>query len=166
MLLPRSLLAGLAAALLVAAPSLAQGILRHQGGSGLPILAGAEIPPNATTFYLSGQVPPVVNAGADPNSLEAFGDTKTQAIGTINRIKATLEQHGYTMGDVVKMQVFLVPDPTKGNRMDFKGWSEAYAQFFGTPAQPNTVARSTMAVAGLVNPGWLVEVEVTAAKVK
>ena len=39
----------------------------------------------------------------------------------------------------------------------------AYREFFGTAAQPNRPARSTMQVAGLVDPGWLVEIEVTAA---
>ena len=39
----------------------------------------------------------------------------------------------------------------------------AYREFFGTAGQPNRPARSTMQVAGLVDPGWLVEIEVTAA---
>jgi enamine deaminase RidA (YjgF/YER057c/UK114 family) len=47
--------------------------------------------------------------------------------------------------------------------MDFAGMMKAYREFFGTAAQPNTPARSTMQVAGLVDPGWLVEIEVTAA---
>jgi enamine deaminase RidA (YjgF/YER057c/UK114 family) len=41
---------------------------------------------------------------------------------------------------------------------------EAYSQFFGTPAQPNLPARSTVQVAGLVTPGMLVEIEVNLAK--
>jgi enamine deaminase RidA (YjgF/YER057c/UK114 family) len=40
---------------------------------------------------------------------------------------------------------------------------KAYSERFGTAAQPNKPARSTMEVAGLVDPGWLVEIEVTAA---
>jgi enamine deaminase RidA (YjgF/YER057c/UK114 family) len=40
----------------------------------------------------------------------------------------------------------------------------AYRERFGTPEQPNKPARSTMQVAGLVDPGWLVEIEVTAAR--
>ena len=55
-------------------------------------------------------------------------------------------------------------DPANGGKMDFKGFSEGYAQFFGTSSQPNVVARSTMQVAALVSPGWLVEIEVIAAK--
>jgi enamine deaminase RidA (YjgF/YER057c/UK114 family) len=39
----------------------------------------------------------------------------------------------------------------------------AYREFVGTEAQPMRPARSTMQVAGLVDPGWLVEIELTAA---
>ena len=38
----------------------------------------------------------------------------------------------------------------------------AIRALFGA-AQPKKPARSTMEVAGLVDPGWLVEIEVTAA---
>jgi len=41
---------------------------------------------------------------------------------------------------------------------------ESYRQFFGTTEQPNLPARSAMKVAGLANPGWLVEIEVTAVR--
>jgi enamine deaminase RidA (YjgF/YER057c/UK114 family) len=41
---------------------------------------------------------------------------------------------------------------------------EGYRQFFGTPQQPNLPSRSAMQVAALVNPGWLVEIEVTAVR--
>ena len=71
---------------------------------------------------------------------------------------------GLTMGDVVKMQVYLVGDPAKAGRMDFAGFMKGYVQFFGTEAQPRLPARSTMQVAGLANPGFLVEIEVTAVR--
>jgi enamine deaminase RidA (YjgF/YER057c/UK114 family) len=60
------------------------------------------------------------------------------------------------------MRVFLVAPA--GQRMDFAGMMRAYAEVFGTKTQPNKPARSTMQVAGLVDSGWLVEIEVTAAK--
>ena len=60
------------------------------------------------------------------------------------------------------MRVFLVAPPGQA-RMDFAGMMTAYREFFGTEAQPMRPARSTMQVAGLVDPGWLVEIEVTAA---
>ena len=68
------------------------------------------------------------------------------------------------MGDVVKMQVFLVGDPAKGGKMDFAGFMEGYTEHFGTAEQPNLPSRSVMQVAGLANPGFLVEIEVTAVR--
>jgi enamine deaminase RidA (YjgF/YER057c/UK114 family) len=59
--------------------------------------------------------------------------------------------------------VFLVAPPGQ-QRMDFAGMMRAYRERFATPQQPNKPARSTMQVAGLVDPGWLVEIEVTAAR--
>jgi len=66
------------------------------------------------------------------------------------------------MKDVVKMQIFLVGDPAKDGRIDFAGFMDGYRRHFGGMDQPNLPARSTVKVAGLVNPDWLVEIEVTA----
>ncbi len=68
------------------------------------------------------------------------------------------------MSDVIKMQVFLVGEPAKGGKMDFAGFMAGYTQFFGTPAQPNLPSRSVFQVAGLANPGFLVEIEVVAVR--
>ena len=56
----------------------------------------------------------------------------------LKSIEKTLDGLGLKMGDVVKMQVFLVGDPAKGGKMDFAGFMEGYTQFFGTAgaAQP------------------------------
>jgi enamine deaminase RidA (YjgF/YER057c/UK114 family) len=63
------------------------------------------------------------------------------------------------------MTVFLVADPAAADgRMDFKGFMEAYTQFFGTAEQPNLPARSAVQVAALAAPGMLVEIEVILAK--
>jgi enamine deaminase RidA (YjgF/YER057c/UK114 family) len=67
---------------------------------------------------------------------------------------------GLGFGDVVKMTVFLVGDPARGGRMDFEGFMQAYSQHFGTKAQPNLPARSTVQVAALGAAGMLVEIEV------
>jgi len=139
-------------------------ITRTKSGPDSPILLGATVPAGAALTFLSGQVPPVIDKQAPPDSPQAYGDTKTQTIGVLNRIRAALESMGLAMGDVVKMTVFLVGDPANGGKMDFKGFSDGYAQFFGTANQPNVVARSTMQVGALVSPGWLVEIEVIAAK--
>jgi enamine deaminase RidA (YjgF/YER057c/UK114 family) len=129
--------------------------------STFPIAQAVQVSGNVTTYYVSGQVPPVVSKEADPGSPQAYGDTKTQTVGVLNRIKGILEGLGVGMADVVKMQVFLVHDPRAP--MDFKAFMEGYTQFFGG-SQPNLPARSVVGVAALANPGFLVEIEVVAVK--
>ena len=48
--------------------------------------------------------------------------------------------------------------------MDFEGFMKGYTQFFGTEDQPNLPTRSVFQVAGLANPDWFVEIEVTAVR--
>ena len=129
--------------------------------SSFPIAQSVEVPGTAKTFYISGQVPPVVNRDVPATSPAAYGDVKTQTVGVLNKIKAILEGLGLGMGDVVKMQVFLVHDARAP--MDFNAFMEGYTQFFGG-AQPNLPTRSVVGVAALANPGFLVEIEVVAAK--
>jgi enamine deaminase RidA (YjgF/YER057c/UK114 family) len=137
-------------------------VVRHPiPNSTFPIALAVQVPATATTYYVSGQVPPLINKDADPQSLQAYGDVKTQTIGVLNRIKGILEGLGLGMGDVVKMQAFLVHDARAP--MDFKGFMEGYTQFFGG-SQPNLPARTTVGVASLANPGFLVEIEVVAVK--
>ena len=139
-------------------------IVRHKiPGSDFPIALAVTIPPTATIHFISGQVPAVVDASAAPDSLAAFGDTKTQSESVLKKIKDILAGMKLEMSDVVKMQVFLVGDPAKGGKGDTKGFMEAYTQYFGG-SQPNLPARAVVQVAGLSNPGWLVENEVVAAK--
>lgn len=160
---------GLASALILTMShlSLAQSVIRYPiPNSNFPIARAVELPAEAQLVYVSGQVPPVVNTDVSRNSIEAFGDTATQTVGVLKRIQSVLGDVGLTMGDVVKMQVFLVGDPNNGGRMDFAGFMEGYTQFFGTKEQPNIPARSAMQVAGLVNPGWLVEIEVVAVRLE
>ena len=163
------LLIGLASVLILTKPHslLAKEVIRYPiPNSDFPIARAVELPANAKLVYVSGQVPPIVNRDAPRTSIEAFGDTKTQTVGVLNRIQSILSDAGLSMGDVVKMQVFLVGDPNKNGNMDFSGFMEGYTQFFGTEEQPNLPARSAMQVAGLVNPGWLVEIEVVAVRMK
>jgi 2-iminobutanoate/2-iminopropanoate deaminase len=149
---------------LVVAAAQAIEIKRVKGAAQSPILAGVVVPAGTTLFYLSGQVPLAADKTKPPESLEAYGDTKTQAISVFTKIKGLLADQGLALGDVVKLTVYLVGDPKNGGKLDFKGFSDAYAQFFGTTAQPNIVARTTVQVAALANPGFLIEVEATAAK--
>ena len=129
--------------------------------STFPIAQAVKVSGDATTYYVSGQVPPVVNKDAEPNTPQAYGDTRTQTVGALGKIKGILEGLGLGMADVVKMQVFLVHDARAP--MDFKAFMEGYTEFFGG-SQPNLPARSVVGVAALANPGFLVEIEVIAAR--
>jgi enamine deaminase RidA (YjgF/YER057c/UK114 family) len=152
--------------LLLAAPALAAGpeVIRHKpANSNFPIATAVEVPAGRTVVYVSGQVPAAIDPAAVGENI-AYGDTKTQTISVMNKIKAVLEGMNLKMGDVVKMQVFLAGDPAKGGKMDFAGFMEGYSMYFGTAEQPNLPARSTMQVAALVNPAYLVEIEVTAVR--
>lgn len=154
--------------LLLVAPALASDavVVRHKlpNGSTFPIAAAVEIPAGKTLVYLSGTVPPAVDAEAPKDSVAAYGDTRTQTVSVLTAIETQLKGLGLAMGDVVKMQVFLVGDPAREGKMDFAGFMQGYALFFGTEAQPNLPVRSTMQVAALANPGFLVEIEVTAVR--
>lgn len=75
-----------------------------------------------------------------------------------------LARIGLGLGDIVKMTVFLVADPSKDNKLDFAGLMTGYTKFFGTKEQPDKPARSAVQVVALVAPGALVEIEVIAVK--
>jgi enamine deaminase RidA (YjgF/YER057c/UK114 family) len=143
-------------------------VVRHTSGPGpANILESVVIPANAEVLALSGVVPQPKDPSKRPASIDDLGDTKTQTISVLNQIKANLEKRGYKMSDVVRMTVFLTADPkSKEGRMDFQGMNDAYRMYFGTAENPNVVARSTVQVSALAGPFYLVEIEVTAAKVK
>jgi enamine deaminase RidA (YjgF/YER057c/UK114 family) len=149
------------AAMLGAASASAQEV-RRVGPPDSPISASVELPQYSRLVYVSGTVPDPADAAAPPGSTQRYGDTATQTRSVLRKIQAQLARHDLSLRDVVMMRVFLVAPPGQA-RMDFAGMMTAYREFFGTEAQPMRPARSTMQVAGLVDPGWLVEIEVTAA---
>ena len=152
------------AALLSMAAAAAQDVVRTPlpDGNPFPISAAVTVPAGFDTVYVSGALPSVANKDAPKGSVEAYGDTETQASSALGNIQASLARLGLHMGDVVKMTVFMVADPTKDNKLDFAGLMAAYTKFFGTGEQPNKPARSAVQVAALVAPGALVEIEVIA----
>ena len=149
-------------ALVASADSLAEAPKRI-GPDASPISTSVSVPPDGRLVYISGTVPEVIDASAPEGSVARFGDTETQTKSVLRKVEAALKDQGLGLGDVVMMRVFLVAPPGQP-RMDFAGMMKGYREFFGTAAQPNKPARSTMQVAGLVDSGWLVEIEVTAAR--
>jgi enamine deaminase RidA (YjgF/YER057c/UK114 family) len=149
-------------------PATAQTVMKHPNTPPGLILQGVTVKPGATTLYLSGQLASPVAGSAGKAAAEMtmadFGDTKTQTISILNKVKAILAARGYAMSDVIKLTVFVAGDPKLSGKMDFAGMNDGFKQFFGTPDNPGTVARSTVQVAALAGPNFLVEIEATAAK--
>jgi enamine deaminase RidA (YjgF/YER057c/UK114 family) len=148
---------------LAALPAAADGIVRRQTGD-FPISSSVEVPAGSTLVFVSGQLADPVKSDAPPNSAERYGDTATQVASVLGKIRAELEKSGLGLGDVVKMNVFLVGDPALGGSMDFVGLMRAYSAAFGTATGGRLPARTTVQVAALPLPGALVEIEVVAAR--
>ena len=153
---------GLAAALALPAAAEAA-VTRHANTPPALILQGVTVSAGTEMLYLSGQLASPIVAGK-MDSIEAFGDTKTQTISTLEKIKGILAAKGYKMSDIIKLTVFVAGDPKLGGKMDFAGMNDGYKMYFGTADNPNVVARSTVQVAALAGPYFLVEIEATAAK--
>ncbi len=159
----RGLLAAAALMMVPLGTGRAQVVVKHIQSEKSPIAAGVWA---GDTFYLSGQLAsPVTPADAAKGTAAVYGDTKTQSASVFAKIQAALKEQGLDMKDVVKMTVFLGPDPATG-KLDFAGMQSEYLKYFGTAEQPNKPARSAFQVAALAAPWALVEIEVIAVKGK
>jgi enamine deaminase RidA (YjgF/YER057c/UK114 family) len=165
---------GLAAALLAAATLLplaahahpeedGAAIRRYPLDSPFPIAKAVEIPAGKTLIFVSGMTPEPADAKAKEFSAAYWGDTEAQTHSVLKRIEAALQGMGLGMGDVVKMQAFVVA-PEGKTAMDFEGFMKGYTQFFGPEAQKLLPARTTVQIAGLARPGMLVEIDVIVAR--
>lgn len=148
---------------LVAATAHAQVAVKHIQSEKSPIATGVWA---GDTYYLSGQLAsPITPADAAKGTPADYGDTKAQAASVFVKIQTLLKEQGLDMKDVVKMTVFLGPDPKTG-KLDFAGMQSEYLKYFGTKEQPNKPARSAFQVAALAAPWALLEIEVIAVKSK
>lgn len=109
--------------------------------AGLPF---SEAVRSGDLLFLSGQIGTVPGAG---NAL-AKGGIQAEAEQTLRNIRAVLERHGASMGDVVKCTVFLT------DIGDWPAFNEVYRRHFSAPFP----ARSALAASGLAL-GAKVEVE-------
>lgn len=155
-----------AALLMGGAAAHAQTAVKHIQTDKSPIATGVWA---GDTYYLSGQLanPIKLIAPADmaKATLADYGDTKTQAASVFAKIKSALQDQGLDMKDVVKLTVFLAPDPATG-KLDFAGMHSQYLKYFGTPDQPNKPARSAFQVAALAAPWAMLEIEAIAVRQK
>jgi enamine deaminase RidA (YjgF/YER057c/UK114 family) len=108
------------------------------------------------TLYVSGWLDP---------DLKTHTDTRSQTVGVLEDLQKFLASQHLTLGDVVMMREFVQSDPSRDSRTDLLGARAAYAQFFGTRAQPGKPASTAMQV---VLPsaarGALVEIDVIAVR--
>jgi 2-iminobutanoate/2-iminopropanoate deaminase len=99
-------------------------------------------------LYLAGQI------GLDPATRKLVeGGVRAETRRAIENCRAVLEAAGYSLRDVVQVQVFLV------DINDYQAMNEVYATFF----QESPPARAALAVAALPG-GAKVEVLMTAMK--
>jgi enamine deaminase RidA (YjgF/YER057c/UK114 family) len=84
---------------------------------------------------------------ADPPP-DSFGQTKR----CLERIEQALADAGGTLADVVRTRVYLTP------AADFDGFGRAHGEAFRDVRPANT----TVVVAALVDPRWLLEIEAEA----
>lgn len=154
-------LAGLVAGLVAGAQTAgaAPVVERTVSSPAAVISSSATVPADMKLVFISGTVP----SPLDPANPDDFGDTRTQTLSILTKMKTQLEGMGMTMGDIVKMTVFLVA-PTPGGHMDSPAMNEVFKTFFGTPEQPNRPTRSTVQIAALGRPKMFVEIEAIAAK--
>ncbi len=149
-------LAGALALPLIAASAHAQDIARVYGNPNSPIASLTRVPAGYDLVFLSGATP-----GSGPNGPKIVG-TEAQTMDVLTKLQKLLADQDMTMGDVVVMRVFLQVDPAMGHA-DRAGMNKAFATFFGTAAQPNKPARTTVAVTD-GNGSNFVEIDAIAAK--
>jgi enamine deaminase RidA (YjgF/YER057c/UK114 family) len=125
------------------------------------IASGVGVPAGRAYYWTSGTVPGLINRNG-ATVYERFGDTYAQGVSCLKRIADVLAKEGLTLKDVVYLRVYVTPDAAKGGKPDFAGWFKAYGEFFNTKENPVKTARSTVGVAALVNPDWLIEIEAVA----
>lgn len=124
-------------------------------GEGRHFYTTIKIPAGAETLYLSG-------SGASRKEDGSMGSMEEQTRSTFSSFQETLEAEGWSMSDIVQVRAFAVAG--EYGELDFDGFNIAYREFFGSEENPMKPVRSFVEIAGLVVPGWLVEIEIRAAR--
>ena len=124
-------------------------------GEGRHFFTTIKVPAGAESLYLSG-------SGASPLEDGSWGDMEQQVVDTFESFKQTLEEQGWSMGDIIQVRAFAVSD--EFGYLDFEGFNRGYRKFFGTEENPLKPVRTFVEIQGLVVPGWLVEIEIRAAR--
>ncbi len=126
-----------------------------------PISSGVGVPAGRAYFWTSGTGAPMIKKDG-ATTYERYGDTYVQGAATLKSLAALLAKQGLTLKDVVYLRVYVAPDAAKSGKPDFPAWFKAYGDVFNTKDNPVKTARSTIGVAALANPDWLIEIEAVA----
>ena len=128
---------------------------------------GIVIPPNAEMLLYSGSINFGMPEGCgfrDAGSEGCpVGDMEAQGTAILQGFKDRLEARGWTMENVVRVNVYGVAAPD--GTLDFAGFNRAFAKFFSRDEGGWYPARTFVEVAALFRPELLVEVEILAMKV-
>ena len=124
-------------------------------GEGRHFFTTIKVPAGAESLYLSG-------SGASPLEDGSWGEMEQQVVDTFESFKETLESQGWSMSDIIQVRAFAVSD--EFGYLDFDGFNRGYRKFFGTEENPLKPVRTFVEIQGLVVPGWLVEIEIRAAR--
>ena len=124
-------------------------------GEGRHFFTTIKVPAGAESLYLSG-------SGASPLEDGSWGEMEQQVVATFESFKETLESQGWSMSDIVQVRAFAVSD--EFGYLDFDGFNRGYRKFFGTEENPLKPVRTFVEIQGLVVPGWLIEIEIRAAR--
>ena len=163
-------LAGLGA-LLIAGQAGAQAVERYTSpptaAGPAMILQGAKVKAGSDILYLSGQLASPIDPKKPMGpgmTMADYGDTKTQTISTLNKIKAALAARG--LCDVGRVQD---DDLRRGPIPSWARWTlpastRGSSSSSATPTTQTPSPASAFQVAALAGPNFLVEIEVIAAK--
>jgi enamine deaminase RidA (YjgF/YER057c/UK114 family) len=132
-----------------------------KGNPSAAISSGVVVPSGKELYYSSGTVAPLFDTAKQASYRARVGDTKTQGIAILEKLKKDLATEGIGLSQVIFMRVYVAPDKETG-KLDFKGWFDAYAQYFGTKENPTKPARSTVGIMQLVSPDKFLEIEIVA----
>lgn len=129
---------------------------------------GILIPPNAEMLLYSGSINFGMPEGCGfrdaGNDGCPVGDMEAQGTAILQGFKNRLEGRGWSMENVVRVNVYGVAGPD--GELDFAGFNRAFAKFFSRDEGGWYPARTFVEVAALFRPELLVEVEILAMKVR
>ena len=129
---------------------------------------GFIVPENAETLFYSGSINFAYPQGCSREERGTgeclAGDMEAQGTAILQGFKNRLEARGWSLRNVVRVNVYGVADPD--GVLDFSGFNTAYAKFFQNRDGGWTPARTFVEIAALFRPELLVEVEIAAMRVK